>query len=70
MHVEFREQLSEVGSSYHVSSRDPIQIVGLETSALKTGSHLAGPKKPAFLQRGNSSSWLSTSFAFPSKSHF
>lgn len=63
MHVEFREQLSEVGSSHHVSSRDPIQIVGLETSALKTGSHLAGPKKPAFLKRGNSSlrnssSWL------------
>lgn len=52
MHVEFRGQLSDVGSSNQVSSSNPIQVIGLETSALKIGSHLAGPRKPAFLKRG------------------
>lgn len=83
MHVEFREQLSDVGSSNQVSSSNPVQVVGLETSALKTGSHLAVPRSLSFLKGENSSlrnpySWLayiyslflSTSFAFPSKSHF
>jgi hypothetical protein len=46
VHVEFRGQLLEVGSFYHVSSRDPTQVVGLGHKCFPLIlSHLSGPQE-------------------------